>query len=266
MKLLLTVAMIVVALPARADVIAWIDSLEVDPGVVEQLQRFEQDEGDWPDDTPERLIQAFRGRIHDEVTRAVRRIEGGDASEYVQVSFLSPQDFAYDRDETEDKRGRKFEEGVIRIEQVAHFPGIELSPAEALATFVDPEFRKATTSRIEALEEDGDLSCLRVGGVTGLMSPTWACNRLSYFDSPSVAAEHSQVVSNPGDDDFQTIYFKESVKAFVATGDGLALFYINYTRGAKLGSFKKKLGRGRIEDSQRERAKAFRDWLEGKKP
>jgi hypothetical protein len=263
-KLLLALAIIVVALPARADVTAWIDSLGVDPGVVEQLQRFEQEEGDWPDDTPDRLIQAFRKRVRDDVARAVRRIEGGEASEYVRVSFLGPKDFAHGRDETADKRGRKFEEGVIRIEQVAFYPGIELSPAEALETFVDPEFRKATTSRIESLEEDGDLSCLHVGGVTGLMSPTWACNRLSYFGSPSVAAEHSQVVSNSGDDDFQTIYFKESVKAFVATDEGLALFYINYTRGAKLGSFKKKLGRGRIEDSQRERANALREWLEGK--
>ena len=85
---------------------------------------------------------------------------------------------------------------------------------------------------------------------------------MTYFASPTVAAEHSQVVSNRGDDDFQTIYFKESVKVFVATDGGLALYYVNYTRGAKLGTLKKKLGRGRIEDSQRDRADALRAWLE----
>ena len=52
------------------------------------------------------------------------------------------------------------------------------------------------------------------------------------------------------------------MKVFVATDEGLALFYINYTRSAKLGSFKKKMGRGKIEDSQRERAAALADRLE----
>jgi hypothetical protein len=266
MNLLFGITLVLVALPARADVVVWLDSLEVDPGVNQQLERFENHEGDWPDDTPDRLIDAFRQRIHDDVTRALARIAAGDHSEFVSVNFLSPRDFAQGGNETGDKRGRKFEEGVIRTEQLAFYPGIARSPGEALGIFVDPEFRRATTSRIEALEEDGDLSCLRTGGITGLMSPTWACNRVTYFDTPTVAAEHSQVVSNPGDEDFQTIYFKESVKVFVATADGLALFYINYTRGAKLGSLKKKLGRGRIEDSQRERADALRSWLEGERP
>ena len=266
MRFLLALTLVLAALPARADVVAWIDSLEVDAGAIEQLQQFERDEGEWPKDTPGRLVVAFRQRIHYDVAQALRRFDSGDISEYVKVNFLSPEDFAKGRDETKDKRGRKFEEGVIRTEQVAFYPGVELSPIEALETFVDPEFRKATTSRIEALEEDGDLSCLRTGGVKGLMSPTWACNRVTYFATPTVSAEHSQVVSNPGDDDFQTIYFKESVKVFVATDAGLALFYINYTRGAKLGSLKKKLGRGRVEDSQRERANALRSWLQEKTP
>ena len=55
-----------------------------------------------------------------------------------------------------------------------------------------------------------------------------------------VTAEHSQVVSNPGGEDFQTVYFKESLKVFISVPDGLALYYINYTRSAKLGSLKKK--------------------------
>jgi len=266
LKALFLFLLVAGAVPARADVIAWIDSLETDPGVIVELERFEQDEGDWPDDTPERLSTAFRQRIHHDVARGLERIRAGSTSEYVNVNFLSPRDFAKGRDETEDKRGREFEDGVIRTEQVAFFPGESTSPVAALENFVDPEFRKATTSRIEMLEEEDDLSCLRTGGVKGLMKPTWACNRVSYFASDEVAAEHSQVVSNPGDDDFQTIYFKESVKVFVKTDAGLVLFYINYTRGAKLGSFKKKFGRGRIEDSQRDRADAFREWLEDSTP
>jgi hypothetical protein len=255
-------SLLLLAGSARADVVAWIDSLGTDPGVIAELERFERDEGDWPDDTPQRLADAFRQRVRDDVARAMRRIASGDTSEYVRVNFLSPRDFERGGKQTEDKRGREFEEGVIRTEQIAFFRGEDTPPTEALELFVDPEFRRQTTSRIESLEEEGDLSCLKTGGITGLLSPTWACNRVTYLKTDAVAAEHSQVVSNPGDDDYHPIYFKESVKVFVATDGGLALFYINYTRGAKLGSFKKKFGRGKIEDSQRERAAALAEWLD----
>jgi hypothetical protein len=257
--------LIVLANPARADVVAWIDSLPVDPGVLEQLEQFRRDEGDWPEDTPRRLVNAFRERVRDDVARAMARITAGNLEPYVNVNYLSTRDFAHGREETRDDVGRNFEEGVIRTEQLAFFPNESTSPSDALATFVDPEFRMQTSSRIEELVEEGDESCLRTKGLWGLMDPTWACNRLTYFTTDSVAAEHSQVISNPGDDDFQTIYFKESVKMLVATDGGLALFYINYTRGAKLGSFKKKLGRGRIEDSQRDRAASLGERLRAAK-
>jgi hypothetical protein len=238
-----------------------IDSLPVDPGVFEQLERFEQDEGDWPDDTPERFVRTFRERVRTDVARGMQQLASGDLEPYVNVNYLSTRDFAHGREETKDDVGRKFEEGVIRTEQLAFFPGETTPPAEALAVFVDPEFRKQNSSRIEELVEEGNESCLRTKGVRALMDPTWVCNRVTYFRTDSVAAEHSQVIANRGDDDFQTIYFKESVKVLVKTESGLALFYINYTRGAKLGSFKKKFGRGRIEDAQRDRAASLSERL-----
>jgi hypothetical protein len=252
---------VVMASPARADLVAWIDSLPVDPGVFEQLGRFERDEGDWPDGTPERLVRTFRERVRADVERGVQRIASGGFEPYVKVNYLSTRDFAHGRGETNDDVGRDFEEGVIRTEQLAFFPGETTPPAEALAVFVDPEFRKQNSSRIEELVEEGNESCLRTKGVQALMDPTWVCNRVTYFRTDSVAAEHSQVIANRGDDDFQTIYFKESVKVLVNTEEGLALFYINYTRGAKLGSFKKKFGRGRIEDAQRDRAASLAERL-----
>lgn len=253
--------LILLTSPANADVVSWIDSLAIDPAVITELQSFSHDEGEWPQDTPQRLSTAFRTRVHDDVARGMRQIANGELEPYVRVNYLSTEDFAHGREETKDKRGRKFEEGVIRTEQLAFFPGETTPPTEALAIFVDPGFRKQTSSRIEELVEEGDESCLRTSGLWGLLDPTWACNRLTYFGTDEVAAEHSQVISNPGGDDFQMIYFKESVKIFVATEDGLALFYINYTRSAKLGSLKKKMGRGKIEDSQRERAAALGERL-----
>lgn len=245
---------------ARADSDAineWLGALPLDPGVTAELHRFSADEGDWPAGTEERLARIFRDRILADVGRAVDRIATGDHEEWVRVNYLEPADFAHDGAETTDKQGRKFEEGIIRTEQVAFFPGISTPADEALRQFVDPEFRKQTSSRIEEIHEEDGVSCIRTKGLWGLLEPTSSCNRIVLLNSAALAAEHSQVISNPGGKDFQPVYFKESVKVFFATDAGLLLYYINYTRSAKLGSFKKKLGRGKIEDSQRDRAAAL---------
>lgn len=242
---------------------SWLDSLVLDEGVIQELERFSRDEGEWPEGTEERLATMFRARVREDLSRALDRIAGGDLEPRVQVDYLEPSDFARGREETRDKRGRKFEEGVIRTEQVAFFPGEKTVPAKALATFVDPAFRQQTSSRIESIEESDGLSCIMTKGMWGLLDPTSSCNRIDLLDAGNVAAEHSQVVDNPGGGDFQPVYFKESVKAFVAVPEGLVLYYINYTRSAKLGSIKKKLGRGKIEDSQIERAAALAQALGG---
>lgn len=239
----------------------WVDSLEIDPRILQGLERFTDDEGDWPEETAERLAHTFRLRVRDDVGRAVTRIENGELEPWVKVDYLSPEDFAKGREETSDKRGKKFEEGVIRTEQLAFFPGETTAPARALELFVDPGFRMQTSSRIETIYAEDDLSCIKTKGMWGLLDPTWTCNRIQILSADGVAAEHSQVVVNPGDDDFQTVYFKESLKVFISTPDGLALYYINYTRSAKLGSLKKKLGRGKIKDSQVERAAALGELL-----
>jgi hypothetical protein len=266
-RLIIAGALLATAFPAHAReqsvlLHAWVDSLEVDPRILQELERFATDEGEWPANTAERLTQTFRGRVRDDVGRAVARIENGELEPWVRVDYLSPEDFAKGREETRDKRGRKFEEGVIRTEQLAFFPGQTTAPETALELFVDPDFRMRTSSRIETIYSENDLSCIKTKGMWGLLDPTWTCNRIQILAEDGVTAEHSQVVSNPEGEDFQTVYFKESLKVFISIPDGLALYYINYTRSAKLGSLKKKFGRGKIKDSQVERAAALGDLLD----
>ena len=255
--------LLLIAAPAISDespefrLYGWLDSLAIDPGTIAELQRFSADEGDWPEGSEERLAAMFRARVLADVARAARSIADGKHEPYVRVSYLEPGDFARGGQETQDKRGRKFEEGVIRTEQVGFLAGEETTPLQALSTFVDPGFRKQTSSRIEEINEEDGLSCIRTKGMWGLLDPTSTCNQIHILDGPDVAAEHSQVVDNPDGEDFQSIYFKESVKIFFATPSGLAFYYINYTRSSKLGSLKKKFGRGKIEDSQRERVAAL---------
>lgn len=241
---------------------AWLDSLPIDPGVLDELQAYSEQEGEWPADSASRLAHALRERVKADVARAMQRMATGQIADEVRVNYLSPVDFAQGRAQTRDERGRDFEDGVIRTEQFHVYEDVRTPPTVALARFTDPGFRKQTSSRIESIDENDGLSCIRTKGMWGLLDPTWTCNQITLLETDIVSVEHSQVVSNPGDDEFQTIYFKESVKAFVATRRGLVLYYINYTRSSKLGSLKKKLGRGKIEDSQRERAEAFAELLD----
>ena len=265
-RIIVAAALLLSALPANAGELstqlhAWVDSLEIDPRILQELERFSADEGSWPADTAQRLTHVFRDRVRDDVGWAVARVENGELEPYVKVDFLSPEDFAKGRETTSDKRGEKFEKGVIRTEQLAFFPGQTTAPATALELFVDPAFRMQTSSRIETIYEEDGLSCIRTKGMWGLLDPTFSCNRIHILTKDGIAAEHSQVVANPGGNDYQTVYFKESLKVLIPAANGLALYYINYTRSAKLGSLKKKFGRGKIEDSQVERAAALGELL-----
>ena len=87
-------------------------------------------------------------------------------------------------------------------------------------------------------------------GVTMVLSPIQYCNRIEECHLPGLSTQHSQTVMNDGGDDYQTVYFKESLKTFVAIPGGLALHYVNYSRSVGMGGIKKKIGRGKIRDSQ----------------
>ena len=96
-----------------------------------------------------------------------------------------------------------------------------------------------------------------------LLDPTMACNRIDRFFQGTVAAEHSQVVRNRGDNSYQDVFFKESLKTFVVTPGGVALHYINYSRSVRLGRLQRAIGGGRIEGSQENNARVLAERIGG---
>ena len=179
----------------------------------------------------------------------------------MEESYLDPGFADPDGREPDSKDRRKFEEGFIRIEALVFLKTGKVTPERALSFYTDPGFRMAMSSRIKRIWMEDSLSCVEVKGIRGLLSPTFGCNRVDEIVTSSWASQHSQVVSNPGGDDYQTIYFKESLKTFTSVPGGLILHYINYTRAPKLGSIKRKIGRGKIEDSELKKIRELQNRL-----
>jgi hypothetical protein len=231
----------------------WGEHLDLDDRIVEQIDRYSREENDLGDSYAPAIAAAVRRLVFQDAVDALGNLPdvGGEPS--VEVTYLEPGFVAPDGKEPDDDHQRDFEKGYIRIEVVATFDMQGVTPEQALRAYTSPEFRMSTSSRIKRIWADGDLSCIEVKGVKALLSPTFACNKIDELIRPGVASQHSQVVSNPGGDDYQTVYYKESLKTFVAVPNGLALHYINYTRAVKLGGLKKSLGRGRIVDSEEEK-------------
>ena len=119
------------------------------------------------------------------------------------------------------------------------------------------------SSPIENIWMEGDENCVETKGVTLILSPMKNCSRIDELHRPGLAAQHSQTVANPGDDDYQPVYFKESIKTFVAVPGGLVLHYINYSRTTGLGGLKKRIARGKLKDSQAEAIREMEAILAG---
>ena len=149
---------------------------------------------------------------------------------------------------------------------VACFETNSQDPAAALEIYTAADFRQEASSRIEAVWAEGDLSCVESGGIPALLAPTRACNSIERFSENGIAAEHSQVVWNEGQDPYQDIYFKESVKTFLRIPGGLALHYLNYARTTNMGRVQRWLGTGSIEESQRDSAELMAERLAGENP
>jgi hypothetical protein len=119
------------------------------------------------------------------------------------------------------------------------------------------------SSRIKRIWMEGEESCIETKGLRPFLSSTLACNRIDELISPGLASQHSQVVSNPGGDDYQDVYFKESLKTFVNVPGGVVFYYINYTRAVKLGGLRKRIGRGKVKGSQEKAVRELQSVLSG---
>jgi hypothetical protein len=233
--------------------IEWGGGLELDPRVLEQIEMYSQEEDDLGDSYASALASEVRRLVFADAVKALGNLPSAPGDPVIAVSFLEAGFAARDGEPPEDEHQREFEEGFIRTEALAYIEAKDVTPEAALRLYTNAEFRMDVSSRIKRIWDDGELSCYEVKGVRALLSPTMACNRIDEFVSSEVASEHSQVVANPGGEDYQTVYFKESLKTFVAVPGGLALHYINYTRAVKLGSIKRTFGRGKIAGSEEDK-------------
>jgi hypothetical protein len=148
----------------------------------------------------------------------------------------------------------------VRAEVVACFQGDLTDPEEVLDIYTSPEFRMATETRIRSIDEDEGESCVATRGVPGLLAPSRACNRIERYSGGRIAAEHSQVISNPGAEagGVQEVYFKESLKTFVVIPGGMALHYVNISRTADLGRLGRWVGARSIREGEERKSEGLR--------
>jgi len=229
--------------------------MDLDPRVPAEVGRFEHDGQLLEDAYRHEVSGAVRGLLVEEATTRVTELAAGSCEPYVKADFPSAGFVTDDPRETADR----FEGGFIRTEMVACFTTSMKDPAAVMAIYTSSEFRMEAESRIERIWLEGELSCVETGGVRALLDPTLACNRIDRYAGAGIASEHSQVVRNQGEDPYQDVYFKESLKTFVRIPGGVALHYINYTRSVRLGRLKRAIGGGKIEGSQEGNARALQE-------
>jgi hypothetical protein len=240
---------------------SWGEGLEIDQRIVAELTRYSREEGDLGDTYAPAIAADVRRLVFQDAAAALTELPGVGDDVSHDVTFPSPGFAAEDGQAPEGEHQREFEGEFIRIEVLATFQVEGVSAEEALRIYTGRDCRMEGSSRIERIWSEDELSCIEVGGVKALLLPTLACNRIDEMIVAGLASQHSQVVSNPGGDDYQTVYFKESLKTFVEAPGGLALHYISYTRAAEFGSIKRSLGRGHVAALEQKKIEALRDRL-----
>ena len=259
---LLTAATEISAQEARAtDVGRWLDALPLDVRIAGEIGRFTHRDEGLSERYRTATMVSMRQLTTREVDQAVASLLRNPCEPSVEVTY--PRQDDNDQDIEAEK---EFSKSFIRTEMVACFETSSQDPSAALEIYTSADFRQEASSRIEAVWADGDLSCVESGGIRALLSPTKSCNSIERFSGDGIAAEHSQVVWNEGQDPYQDIYFKESVKTFMRIPGGLALHYLNYARTTNMGRMQRWMGTGSIEDSQRDSAELMAERLAGENP
>ncbi len=239
----------------------WLATLPLDARIADEMGRFTHDGTELSEGYRSAMVASMRELIMMEADRAVAALLLGPCEPSVEVTYPRKDD-----NDQEIEAEKEFEKSFIRTEMFACFETSLEDPTAALEIYTDGEFRKEASSRIEEVWAEGDLSCVETDGIAALLSPTKSCNSIRRFSESRMAAEHSQVVWNEGQDPYQDVYFKESVKTFVQVPGGLALHYLNYSRTTNMGRMQRWFGTGRIEDSQRDSAKLMAQRLAGENP
>lgn len=234
-----------------ATVERWAEALPIDDRVPGQVELYAgEKKKEFEAEYAPGLAEGIRERIFADISKQFELLVKGERSPFITVTVLDPG-FATEADSRSlGKMETKFEKSFARTEVLAFFDNQNITPEEALRIYVDPDFRKNVSSRIKEIRKEGDETCLEMTGVKILLSPIKYCSRIDEFHREGVSIQHSQAIRNEGDDDYQTVYFKESLKAFIAVPGGLALYYINYSRTIGMGGIQKSIARKKIKESQ----------------
>lgn len=264
---LATVALLAagLAVPARAqdagttstagkDIQEWMLRLPTQPGVITEMLRFREGERNLDRGFAEAQASRLRRAVAESARREFDQVLAGGCTPSVNVTFPKPDEWEVEPTKIEGE----FLDGLVRTVTTACFPKNLTPPQEALDLYTSPSFRMEAESRIEKMWEENGYTCIHTGGVPLLLSPTEACNQITRLQRPGLAVEHSQVVRNSTDDGVQPVYFKESLKAFFWTPDGLAFVYVNYSRSVDLGRVSRWVAPGKIRESQESQVETLR--------
>jgi len=239
----------------------WLATLPLDARIAGEMGRFTHDDAELSEGYRSAMAASMRELITMEVEQAVATLLLGPCEPSVEVTYPRKDD-----NDQEVEAEKEFEKSFIRTEMFACFETSLENPTAALEIYTDAEFRKEASSRVEEVWAEGDLSCIETGRIRALLSPTKSCNSIKRLSENRMAAEHSQVVWNEGQDPYQDVFYKESVKTFVRVPGGLALHYLNYSRTTNMGRMQRWLGTGSIEDSQKDSAELMAQRLAGENP
>jgi hypothetical protein len=228
----------------------WLLKLESDPRVVREIIDFSHAGASLDEDFGETLAIDIRRLVVRDTSANIRNLMAGERTPFIHVEYPDAGFADLEGQPPEQIGERRFETGFIRTEVIALFDDSETSPESALRQYTAPGFRKTTSSQLKEITEENGLLCVETKGLRFVLEPTLSCNRVQELHRPGISVQHSQVVANPGGDDFQNVYFKESVKVFLSVPEGLALYYLNFTRTTDLGAMSRYVGRGKISQSQ----------------
>lgn len=251
----------------QATVAAWLDSLPVDERAIDAIALFAREKrSEFDDGYAGRLAAGIRRLVGADVERQLGRLSEGVRTPFIDVTILDPGFASVGGKPDDSKTAREFEKSFVRIEVLAFFKNDTTPPRTALGMYTDPDFRKTVSSRLKSVWNEGEEVCVEMSSVKLVLDPVKCCDRVAELHLDDISLQHAQTVRNTGGGGYQAVFFKESLKTFVRLPDGLAFHYVNYTRTVGMGGIKGKVGRGKIEESERKAVEEIGRRLASRRP
>ncbi len=236
----------------QSPVVAWLDSIPYDERANDAIDLFAREKrNEFDDGYAARLASGVRMLVAADVERQLGRLSSGERTPIIDVTILDSGFASAEGKPSDNKTEREFEKSFVRIEMLAFFENETTAPRTALGMYTDPDFRKTISSRLKRIWNEGKEVCAEAGGVKFVLDPIACCDAIAELHLDDISVQHAQTVRNTGGKGYQAVFFKESLKTFVRLPDGLAFHYIAYTRTVSMGGVTAKIGRGKIEESER---------------